>query len=481
MNAAQQMASPKELLTSLTAGRQDSKDQAQVEAQEQTLHDEPTIPIPESVDPQPAQPQPTIEYSPEQTGKESLPAEDEDEDQFDDEEDFDDEDEQEAEPTFTDQDRSDLSVLEAKVNLHGLEQAKAIREIRKRKLWMLHRNDDGSRKYQSYDQYVQDVHGHSRQWATEQTQWLTTNEKLGDLRTQGKDVPERLTRTGVSGMHHLAECGNYQGDTEDEQEEAGLIAVLQEAAEGGKSLSGDNLRAICNRRYQFFNRHRWRPKPLALTYEDYKNDLALVEPLSKVDRSERNNAKVKEWAETNNATMQEAVVATYKQHCSLPDDDFLLSVATGDELEKMVANLVALGDKIASLQEAEKVAKESREKARQTRVSLGVPTKSRKVKSGTPTPPDPGPATEGGEDDADAEEVNEVQENLEDALDDLDSALEAEWPDPEDADMIQAILHSVHSCEGKLAEITNKAKELLATADKPMKVIALSDPYFPDD
>jgi len=348
-------------------------------------------------EPQPAEQPQTTEQTTEQNGKDSLSAEDEHEEDFEeeDEEDFEDEEveEQEAEPTFTDQDRADLPVLEAKVKHHGLEEAKAIREIRQRKLWMLHRNDDGFRKFKSYDEYVAERHGHSRSWATEQTQWLATIEKLADLRTLGVDVPEMLTRTAVSGMHHLAECGNYQGDTEDEQEEAGLIAVLQEASQDGKSLSGDKLRVICNRRYQFFNRYRWRAKPLAATYDDYKKDMALLEPLSKVDRSERNSGKVKEWADTNKAPMPEAVVATYKQSCSLPDDDFLLSVATGDELNTLVADLVALHDKIASIQEADQLAKISREKAHQTRQSIGVSPKTRKGKGGQPTPsvPDPEP------------------------------------------------------------------------------------------
>jgi hypothetical protein len=329
---------------------------------------EPSVPNVEAADSPPQQ------HTPEQPGKESLPDE---EGQFEGDEDFEDEDE-EAEPVFSAQDRADLPVLEGKVKHHGLEEAKAIREIRQRKLWILHRNEDGTRKYRSYDEYVQEFFGRSRQWASEQTQWLAIIEKLAELRVQGLDVPEVLTRTAVSGLHHLVECGNYQGDTEDEQEEAGLILVLQEAAQDGVSFSGQNLRAICDRRYHFYSRYRWRPKPLAPTYEDYKRDLALVEPLGKVDRSERNNATIKEWAEDNNATMQEAVLATYKKNCSLPDDDFLLSIATGDDLNKLVDDLVALGDKIASLKEAEQVAKDKRQQARQVRESLGLP------KSGSP-------------------------------------------------------------------------------------------------
>lgn len=410
---------------------------------------------------------PPQHHTPEQPGKEPLPDE---EDQLDDDED------EEAEPVFSEQDKADLPVLEGKVKHHGLQEAKAIREIRQRKLWMLHRNEDGTRRYRSYDEYIHEFHGHSRQWASEQTQWLTKNETLAALRMKGVDVPEVLTRTAVSGLHHLVECGNYQGDTEDEQEEAGLIAVLQEAAQDGVSFSGQNLRAICNRRYHFYSRHRWRPKPLAFTYDDYKKDLALVQPLAEVDRSERNNSTIKEWAEDNNATMQEAVLATYKKNCSLPDDDLLLSIATGDDLNKLVDDLVALGDKIASLKEAEQVAKDKREQARQAREALGLPTK-KKATGHKPKPPPAASPSPAPDSDSDEGDVDDVQENLDSALDYLDAALEADWP--EDGDTIQSILEAAQACEGKLAQVINKAKELLA--DKPVQAITLPDPYFPED
>lgn len=432
----------------------DEADQGDADEDVATFSDQEPVDLnPEPADAQPSQQQ----QPPEQAGKEPLPDE---EDQLED-----DEENEEAEPVFSEQDKADLAVLEGKVKHHGLEEAKAIREIRQRKLWMLHHNEDGTRRYRSYDEYIQEFHGHSRQWATEQTQWLTKNETLAALRMKGVDVPEVLTRTAVSGLHHLVECGNYQGDTEDEQEEAGLIAVLQEAVQAGVSFSGQNLRAICNRRHHFYSRYRWRPKPLAPSYDDYKRDLALVEPLGKVDRSERNNAKVKEWAEDNNATMQEAVLATYKKNCSLPDDDFLLSIATGDDLNKLVGDLVALGDKIASLKEAEQVAKDKREQARQVRESLGLPTKKKATgDKPKPTPPAPSSsaAPDGGDENEDAGE--DVQENLESALDYLDAALEADWP--EDDDTIQTILEAAQACEGKLAEVVNKAKELLA--DRPV-------------
>jgi hypothetical protein len=502
----QKAGSVKGVLSSLTAGAKAHGDQTKVEQKDAVLDSQPaapqpadaplapdgTAPLPSeepddagndeaeasfsdqepvALNPEPADAQPPQQQATE-VGKEPLPPDEED--QLGDDED------EEAEPVFSEQDKADLSVLEGKVKHHGLEEAKAIREIRQRKLWMLHRNEDGTRRYRSYDEYIHEFHGHSRQWATEQTQWLTKNETLATLRMRGVDVPEVLTRTAVSGLHHLVECGNYHGDSEDEQEEAGLTAVLQEAAQDGVSFSGENLRVICDRRYHFYSRHRWRPEPLALTYDDYKKDLALVQPLAEVDRSERNNSRIKVWAEDKNATVQEAVLATYKKNCSLPDDDFLLSIATGDDLNKLVDDLVALGDKIASLKEAKQVAKDKREQARQVREALGLPTK-KKATSDKPKPallapsPSATPHGDGGEDGED------VQENLESALDYLDAALEAEWP--EDGETIQAVLAAAQACEGKLAEVVNKAKELLADkpvlAEKPLNALP-HDPHFDD-
>ena len=83
----------------------------------------------------------------------------------------------EGEITFTERDKTDFLLLEQEWENGGIQQAEAIRKIRKRRLWRLCRDDEGKQLYATFDQYCEERWGHTRQWATQQTNWLAITEE----------------------------------------------------------------------------------------------------------------------------------------------------------------------------------------------------------------------------------------------------------------------------------------------------------------
>jgi len=324
-----------------------------------------------------------------------------------------------------------------------------LRNIRNRKLWMLHKVDDaaddpgsgsGPRKYKNFDHYVQEVHGHSRQWVTEQTQWLAVIDTLVGLRAKGVDVPDHLSATAVSGLYHLIECGNYQGDTEAEQEEAGLIAVLHEAVEDGLYPSGDNLRAICGRRYKYFRQNSWDVKPLAPTYDEYRKDIVSLKALAEFENSRTAGVKAKQWAETHKAPMSEAVLAIYKTTAVIPDDDFLLGAVTGDDLVALVSQLVASVSTVANLGQLEEEYKRQRQELNRVKDELG------KQRAALQSDPDDDPDGE----DEDDEETDRTVYTVEATG---DFAVCLGWPTKDEVDH-EDLLNLFETLAGKCSPLT---------------------------
>jgi len=480
MSTRRKTKSAKEVLNSLTAGRDAHEDQAQMQHEVGVLDSQPA-------DLQPAQA--VTQQPPDEDGKAPLPPDEpkeaaEDEDAWEDDEEDVGEDEpepEEAEQTFSDQDKTDLPVLEAQVKHHGLEQARAIREIRQRKLWMLHRNDDGSRRYKSYDEYIDEHWGHTRQWATQQTQQLAVVEKLLELRSRHPDLPDHLSANAVSGLWQLDAAGGYQGSTQEEQEENGLVAVIVEAQEEGVNISRDNLRAICERRAGYYRAKKGSNPPAAPTYAAYKQDCLLAKQLGN-----GGSYGIVTDAQKLPGNFADNLIAVCTEQRRLPRPDDLLAVVTGQALEEIIPRLNTLAQEVADteakvnllktrkaeirgmLQEGGLTKLREETKALQTELEeKGVITKRGGKKKDEA---DDGPKVEEAEEEAAGEEeLNEVQENLDTALESLEAAFDAEWPESEDDGMIQAILLSAQGCEEKLAEIINKAKELLADAEKPQQ------------
>ena len=77
-----------------------------------------------------------------------------------------------------------------------------------------------------------------------------------------------LSAHAANGLWQLDAASGFQGSTQEEQEENGLVAVIEEAQKDELSLSRDNLRAICERRACFLGQEGSHP-PAAATYEAY--------------------------------------------------------------------------------------------------------------------------------------------------------------------------------------------------------------------
>lgn len=386
--------------------------------------------------------------------------------------------------TFTEQDRRDLALLEKKAEGKLREAALALREIRQRQLWRLAEDEDGKPlNYPNFETYCQDHLGHSRQWVTHLTNWLRIKEEADAL---GLPVPH-LTVKAAQGLLN----GRLQ-------DAGGLRAVLEEAKEDGAPFDRDHLREIVLRRADY-NRSSGEgaegvTKPAARSYAEYKKDLATVKELGDGQTS----WDVVQRAKALGGDLGDNLVALCRQERVLPRADNLLAVLTGEALEGVVTRLKAVGKERAEIEEKKKLLKarkqqlkemlqeeglkKIREEAKALEQELkakGVLKTKRKGSSPAPTPQGesaPAPTQDGDAErgEAEAEEgeggAGAVRENLAMALEYLDEALSlSQWPDAEDAAELNSILQVAHECEEKLAEITAKAKELLADAkaDKP--------------
>lgn len=177
-------------------------------------------------------------------------------------------------------------------------------------------------------------------------------------------------------------------------------------------------------------------------------------------------------------------------------------VWSGKPLEEIVARLKEVGKESAEIEEKKKLlaARKAQIRAMQQEgglktlkdeekaleaelVAMGalVPKKKGKPqKEQGPAEPtlrlaDTPGASGGNEEEPEDAEVSDVRDNLASALDYLDDALTGDWPDIQDANELNAILVAAQDCETKLAEITVKAKELLADIDVEPEAVPSGD------
>jgi hypothetical protein len=147
--------------------------------------------------------------------------------------------------TFSEQDRRDLPLLEQKVEAGKRQAFEALREIRQRQLWKVLQNNQGEQRYSTFDGYCEERWGHSRQWVTHATNWLTVTEEMERL---GITDPPHLSVKAAQGLliGRLKEAG-------------GLQAVLQEVKEDGSPLNSsttlpERITRLSCRRFSFHNK-----------------------------------------------------------------------------------------------------------------------------------------------------------------------------------------------------------------------------------
>ncbi len=385
-------------------------------------------------------------------------------------EDEDEQDEQDKEITFTEKDRKDLPILEQRIKggLQGA--AEAIRAIRWRQLWRLLRDNAGNQLYLNFEAYCQDRLGHSRQWVTHLTNWLRIVEELEAI---GFPVPQ-LTVKAAQGLLNgrLKDAG-------------GLRAVLEEAKEAGVPFDRDHLREIVLRRADY---HYWSTegkegvtKPAAKTYAEYKKDLTTVKELGDGQTS----WDVVQRAKALEGDFADNLVTLCRRERKLPKANNLLTLLTGEPLKEVVSRLKEVGKEGAEIEEKKTLLATLKEQIRERQQEGGLRKLKEEAKAleqelkakgvlksnGKPSPTDPqGDSTppqpdKHQEDDEEKEADSEVYKSLQTALENLEEALTWNWPDEESE--LDAILLKAQECEKKLAEITAKAKELLADAEQP--------------
>jgi hypothetical protein len=420
---------------------------------------------------------------PAEAGKPGLPEPDPEPEYPDYSEEDSDEEDQKPSISFTEQDRRDLALLEKKAEGRLREAAQALREIRQRQLWRLAEDEDGKPlNYPNFETYCQDHLGHSRQWVTHLTNWLRIKEEADAL---GLPVPH-LTVKAAQGLLN----GRLQ-------DAGGLRAVLEEAKEEGVAFDRDHLREIVLRRADY-NRSSAEgtegvTKPAARSYAEYKKDLATVKELGNGQTS----WDVVQRAKALGGDLGDNLVALCRQERVLPRADNLLAVLTGEALEGVVSRLKEVGKERAEIEEKKKLLKarklqlkemlqeeglkKIREEAKALEEELkakGVLKAKRRDSSQAQAPQ--GESTPARNPDGEAEEgevkaeggeagAGAVRENLATALEYLEEALsESQWPAAADDAELNAIFRAAHECEQKLAEISAKAKELLADAGQPV-------------
>lgn len=366
-------------------------------------------------------------------------------------------DETNVEPVFTPEDEAALSRLEARV-LAGVREAfTALREIRQRQLWKLIKDEQGRRKYKTFDAYVGERWGHTRQWVTHGTNWLT--------------ITETLEQAGIADPPHLS-VDAAQGLLPGRLTEAGgLLAVLQEAKEDGVRLTKDNLKEIVLRRatYNADSRSDGPRRPAASTYAEYKKDCQVARKLGRGTWGLVTDARNQPGDTADN------LVRLCIERNQLPAAEELLTVTTGKTLEDLVERLAAPAERIAKDQ-ADKnrletlnkqIAALKRERdAHQAELEQRGVVEPKQRRRGDPPTEGGQPASDDEDDRDEGEAENEmspVRAKLDHALQSLREALDvSDWP--EDTDELRAIVEVALGAKHKLAELANKAKELLADA-----------------
>ena len=390
---------------------------------------------------------------------------------------------------FTEQDRRDLVRLEATGKASGIEAARCQREIRRRKLWKLHRNEDGTQRYTTYKAYCEEEIGYPTSWVSRQEKWLANMERLADLHAQGHAVPPILSANASDGLYRLRECAGYHGDVDDDlemqQETEGLLLVLDECVREGLTFTGDHLKKITTRRADYHYRRRTANPPLATDYDTYKQDLLVAANLGKGT-----------WGIVTDAKKQpgdiaENVLRLCAERNKLPVAEDLLTVVTGKALEDIVARLGNLAQECRDM-EAKKARlnaltqqikamtqNEALQQLRKEQKELQEELKKHEAPPSVDQSEDTDTDAEGDTDASDGNEGNgtssDVRDKVAKAIDFLEDALDdPDWP-VDDTEELQAILDAVYDAETKLAEVTTKAKALLADATPEPEAVPSGD------
>lgn len=352
--------------------------------------------------------------------------------------------------SFTEEDRRDFNALEQKVETGKRQAFEALRTIRQRQLWKLIRSNHGEQLYKTFDQYIEDRWGHTRQWVTHGTNWLAITEEMERL---GITEPPHLTIKAAQALvsGRLTEAG-------------GLRGVLEEAAQDGVPLDQSHLQEIVQRNadysYYSVNGQEGTDKPAATTYGQYKKDLALVKDVLGGGKS----YVVWTEAEKLEGSLTDNLVAVCEERGELPDTKRLLAVFTGEALHDVVVKLTPLAANLKDIEAKKSLLTARKKELDELRQSQGIrrlkeETKALEedlVKAGVLTKRKGTSQDDAENDDAVSDsDPSDVRSDLTAALESLHSALEDDWEI--ESEEFDHVLLTIRECEATLKEILVKA------------------------
>jgi hypothetical protein len=383
-----------------------------------------------------------------------------------------DEEAEEKEVTFSERDKKDLPSLEKKITSGTRQTADAYRAIRRRHLWRMHKDDHGIQLFSTFDAYCENRHGHTRQWVTHLTNWLTITEELERL-----GIKEQLSVRAAQGLlpGRLKDAG-------------GLRAVLDEAKEDGVPLDRDALRVIVLRRadYNYWSKEgkEGGSKPAAKTYAAYKRDLATVADLGDY----KGDYDIISTAQKAEGDFADNLVAACQQEHVLPPSQKLLVHLTGKALEDVVGRLKEVAKENAEIEEKKKLlatrkkevkamlqegglkllkdeakALEDELKAKGVLKKKGSPPSTEKPNIRVVTEEDDADDTEADYSETDPSRVRELLAEAQEILAEIEAT---PMPDEDQAELNRVLL-AAQECETKLAEIIARAKDCLPTTEEP--------------
>jgi hypothetical protein len=237
----------------------------------------------------------------------------------------------------------------------------AMREIRERKLFRL-------RDYDTFDDYVECHRGRTRQWATQEINWLRACECL---ESHGK-APYQFSKHAIQPAAYLLEC-----DPE------GFCEVYLGAAAKALPVTENAIKESLKdylRRIQLRGEwDRWQENakvPEAERVPVTKEEAALLDfPWERRSYATNLVEKAKDKAKETGRTWQECLPEVCQEERKTPMPEHLLAAARGDDLKEVVLPLRAELQRWEDHDRAEKEAKELIKRAREIRDAYRIKPK----------------------------------------------------------------------------------------------------------
>jgi len=231
---------------------------------------------------------------------------------------------------LTPEERDELRKLEAKFEGGQHESIVALRAIRERKLF---RED-----HKTFDDYVERRWNRTRQWATQQINWLRRSELL---EANGKD-PYQMTVDDAQALAPLEEHPELFVEA--------IAEADEEARLSGKKRTKNHIKEAVRRRIDFVAARAALGMP-DLAYDESRALARLgVSRMVSPDLA----AEAKEKVAMQGSPLSDCLLEVCRSHHAFPSDRQLLGLARGADLDALVQPLAAARahwDEIEELQE----------------------------------------------------------------------------------------------------------------------------------